>query len=77
MPWISIDPFRQYADVEINTFFPYERGILNDDAIKLLVDVDKDSVHYENARELIEILAPVPQLSDDYIPENSLMYEFI
>ena len=75
--YVSIDPFRQYADVEINTFFPYERGILNDDAIKLLVDVDKDSVHYENARELIEILAPVPQLSDDYIPENSLMYEFI
>ncbi len=73
----SIEPFRQYADIAINTFFPYERGILNDDAIRLLQTVEKDSSHYENAQTLIEILAPVPQITDDYIPENSLMYEFL
>ena len=73
----SIEPFRQYADISINTFFPYERGILNDDAIRLLETVTPDSEHYENARSLIEILSPVPQISDDYIPDNSLMYEFL
>lgn len=73
----SIEPFRQYAHVTINTFFPYERGILNDDAIKLLDEVQKESEHYDDASKLIEVLAPVPQLTDDYIPENSLMYEFL
>lgn len=73
----SIEPFRQYADVTINTFFPYERGILNDDAINLLSKLDKDNSHYPAAEKLISILEPVPQISDDYIPENSLMYEFI
>ena len=73
----SIDPFRKYADVEINTFFPYERGILNDDAVRLLSMVNHNSDYYDNAKNLIEILSPVPQISDDYIPDNSLMYEFI
>ncbi len=74
---VAIEPFRKYADVTINTFFAYERGILNDDAIRLLATVQPDSKHYENARSLIEVLEPVPQISDDYIPENSLLREFI
>ena len=73
----SIEPFRQYADVAINTFFPYERGILNDDAILQLEKVEASSPNYEIAKRIIEMLSPVPQISHDYIPENSLMYEFI
>lgn len=73
----SIEPFRQYADVEINTFFPYERGILNDDAILQLEKVEASSPNYEIAKRIIEMLSQVPQISHDYIPENSLMYEFI
>lgn len=75
--YASIEPFRKYADVTINTFFPYERGILNDDAVRLLNTVERDSSHYDNARLLIDILEPVPQIIDDYIPENSLLREFI
>ena len=73
----AIEPFRKYADVEINTFFPYERRVLNDDAITLLSTVESDSSHYENAQELIEVLKPFDQISDEYIPENSLLREFI
>lgn len=73
----SIVPFRKYADVEINTFFPYERAILNDDAISHLQQLQEDSPYYENAKKLIAILEPVPQLTDDYVPENSLLREFM
>ena len=73
----SIEPFRDTANVAINTFFRYERGILNDDGIALLETVPKDCCHYENAQRLIEILKPFPQITDDYIPENSLLREFI
>ena len=75
--YVSIEPFRKYADVTINTFFPYERSILNDDAIHLLETVEEGSPHYENSRQLIEILSPYPQFSDEFIPENSLLREFI
>ncbi len=73
----SIEPFRKYADVTINTFFPYERSILNDDAIALLKTVSSDNEHYKIANELIDVLEPIEQWSDDYVPENSLLREFI
>ena len=73
----AIEPFRQYADVEINTFFPYERSILNDDAIALLATLNSNSKYYKNARQLINVLEPFPQISDEYIPKNSLLREFI
>ena len=73
----SIEPFCEYADIMINTFFPYERSILNDDGIALLETVEPTSSHYENARKLISVLEPFEQISDNYIPENSLLREFI
>lgn len=75
--YVSIDPFRKFADVTINTFFPYERSILNDDAVTHLKTISSDNSHYTAAEKLIEILDTVPQLSDDYIPENSLLWEFV
>lgn len=75
--YVAIDPYAKFADVKINTFFPYERSILNDDAISLLETVPWESRYYGNARMLIDVLAPFPQITDDYIPENSLLREFI
>lgn len=75
--YASIDPYRKYADVTINTFFPYERSILNDDAVSLLNTVSPDNSHYPSACELIEILEHVEQWPDDYVPENSLLREFM
>ncbi len=75
--YVSIEPYRKYADVTINTFFPYERGILSDDAVANLSTVSQDSAYHDTAAKLIETLSPIPQISDDYIPENSLLREFI
>lgn len=73
----SIDPYRKFADVAINTFFPYERNILDDDAVNLLKTVPEDNAHYSSARELIDILGTAEQWPDEVIPENSLLREFI
>ena len=75
--YASIEPFGNTADVTINTFFPYERAILNDDAIFQLNTVLPESSHYESARELITVLEPYEQFTDDYVPTNSLLREFI
>ncbi len=75
--YASIEPFRNTADVTINTFFPYERAILNDDAVHHLNTVLPESDHYSSARELITVLEPYEQLTDDYVPANSLLREFM
>lgn len=74
---VSINPFKKFADVTINTFFPYERSILNDDAVSNLKTLPTDNCHHDSAEQLIAILESVPQISDDYIPENSLLWEFV
>ncbi len=73
----AIVPFRKYADVTINTFFPYERSILNDDAVRLLGEVPEDNEHIAATKTLIKILEPVEAWIDDYVPENSLLREFM
>ncbi len=73
----AIIPFRKYADITINTFFPYERSILNDDAVRLLNEVPEYNEHIGAAKTLIKILEPVEALIDDYVPENSLLREFM
>jgi len=75
--YASIVPFRKYADVTINTFFPYERSILNDDAVRLLNAVSEDNEHIQAAKNLIKVLEPVEPWIDDYVPENSLLREFM
>ncbi len=73
----SIEPFRKYADVTINTFFDYERSILSDDAVDLLSDVQEETPYYDSAKQLIEILDSIEPIGDEYIPENSLLWEFL
>ncbi len=75
--YASIVPFRKLADVTINTFFPYERSILNDDAVRLLHEVSQENEHIQAAKNLIKILEPVEPWIDDYVPENSLLREFM
>ncbi len=74
---VSIEPYRKFADVTINTFFPYERYILDDDAVHLLGSVAHESAHYDSAQKLIGLLDISEQWPDDVIPENSLLREFI
>lgn len=73
----SIEPFRKYADVTINTFFDYERSILNDDAVALLTEVKEETPYYGSAKQLIDILDSIEPIGDEYVPENSLLWEFL
>lgn len=74
---VSIEPYKKYADVAINTFFPYERYILDDDAVGHLETILPESSHYASAQRLISLLDISEQWPDDVIPENSLLREFI
>lgn len=73
----AIDPFRKFADITVNTFFQYERGVLDDDAVKLLRALPEGSIYKEKAEELISLLEGTEPIPDSAVPENSLLREFM
>ena len=70
-------PYRHNADIKINTVHLYETCVLKDTAIKLLSEVGKDSSFYKESQRLIRNLERFPSLDKAYIPENSLLREFV
>ena len=72
-----IFPFQDEADVTINTALIYELGILKTYAEPLLYSVDEDSIYYEDALRLLNILRLVLPIPSENIPNDSILREFI
>lgn len=70
-------PFSGNADVRIDSIHPYEAALFKTAAINLLDRVDADSPYYQNASELKEKLEKSVEISEAFLPENSLLSEFI
>ncbi len=70
-------PFKDNADVKINTIHLYETCVLKNAAIKLLSEIEKDSKFYLQSQRLIKSLRKFPEISSDLVPEDSLLREFI
>lgn len=70
-------PYRHNADIKINTIHLYETCVLKETAIKLLSEVDRFSPFYKESQRLIRNLEKFPVIDKSYIPENSLLREFI
>ncbi len=70
-------PYREKADIKINTVHLYEPCILKDDALSLLAEVKKDSPFYMQAQRLIRNIQKFPSLDKNIVPEKSLLREFI
>ncbi len=70
-------PFESYANVKIDSFHGYEPCILKQEALKLLHEVSKENPWYDQARDLIEKLELFDSLPIEFLPENSLLSEFL
>ena len=70
-------PYRNTADIKINTIFLYEDCVLKDEAIKLLSEVDKNSQFYRESQRLLKNLCRFSSISTDFVPETSMLREFI
>lgn len=70
-------PFKDNADIKLNTIHLYESCILKDTAIKLLGDIDKSSEFYKESQRLIRSLSKFPSIESNIVPDNSLLREFI
>ena len=70
-------PFKDNADIKINTIHLYETCILKDLAADLLMQVSKDSEFYKESQRLIRSLYKFPKIDSSLVPEDSLLREFI
>jgi len=72
-----IYPYKDTADVSINTYINYERYVMRDDALRMLDEVPMDSPCRKKAEEIMDDLRPLPSLPKSEITPQSFMREFI
>lgn len=73
--WIY--PYQSNADFVFNSELSYELCVLKKHALPLLESVKDDSPFYINANRLVKFLKYFKDISDKWIPCNSILREFI
>ena len=73
----NIEPYRDGCDIKLDSGMAYELPVLKDPAITLLRTVEPSSRHYIRARMLAEKLGGFPDMSEDFVPKDSVLREFI
>ena len=72
-----IVPYKYSGDITINSIHIYEPCITAAEAVPILKEVLESSEEYAYAQYLIERAAKFSSISEKYVPENSLMREFL
>ena len=70
-------PFKDNADIKLNTIHLYEPCVLRDTAIDLLREIGEESVFYKESQRLIKSLEKFSSMETNLVPDNSLLREFI
>lgn len=73
--WIY--PYQEGCDYVFNSFLPYELAVMKKYALPLLQAMPADSPYNSDAHRLIRMLKFFIDMSDEWVPSNSLMREFI
>ncbi len=74
---MNVFPFQDEADVIFNTSLIYELGVLKTYVEPLLYSVEEDDQNYKEAVRLLNLLKNVLPISNDFIPKDSIIREFI
>lgn len=73
----NIFPFQEEADAMFNTSLIYEICVLKKYALPQLEAIDNRSIEFSEAKRIREFLKYFEDISDDLVPTNSLLREFI
>ncbi len=74
---VSILPYENTCDIKLDSLLGYELSVIKDRVLPLLRSIDKDSVHFQKARELEKIFVNIQSVDSSFVPVNSLFREFI
>ena len=70
-------PFETYADIKLDSFHLYEPCIFKNQVLEQLDTVGEDSSFFDKAQELKTIYSMVYDINPDFLPEKSLLSEFL
>jgi len=73
--WIY--PNQEHADFVYNSGLQYELNVLKKYALPTLQEIPNDSEHFITANRLIKFLKYFVDIDDKFVPNNSLLREFI
>lgn len=73
----NIFPYQEEADCMFNSSIVYELAALKKYAMPLLEEITNDNPEYSEARRLISMLQYFDEVDSEWIPNNSLLREFI
>ena len=73
----NIFPFQEEADKIFNTSLIYELNALKPIAMPLLQEITREDKKYAEAQRLIDILKYFIEIPKEYVPNNSLIKEFL
>ena len=73
----NIFPYQESADKIFNTSLIYELGALKPIAMPLLQEITDEYKEYAEAQRLLNILKYFREIPKDYVPNNSLLKEFL
>lgn len=73
--WIY--PNQEHADYVYNSGLQYELSVMKKYALPTLREIPNDSEYYITANRLIKFLKYFVDIDDEYVPNNSLLREFI
>lgn len=73
----NIFPYQEEADIMFNSSIVYELAALKPYVVPLLEEIDNSSREYSEARRLIAMLRYFEDMDSKWIPNNSLLREFI
>lgn len=72
-----IYPYQEEADSMFNSSIVYELGVLKKYALPILKEINNSEPEYAEAKRLITLLNYFKPIPEEYIPESSLLREFI
>ncbi len=72
-----LHPYKRNADCILGTDFSYELAVVKKEAVYLLEQVKEDSPFSEKAKKLNLALSHFPSLSEQVVPTDSVLREFI
>lgn len=73
--WIY--PYQETANFVFNSELTYELAVMKKHAYKSLMNIPRDSEYFITANRLLKFLKYFKDIDDDFVPNNSLLREFI
>lgn len=74
---LFIEPYKNSADFQIDSFCPYELAVYRDLLLPGLLGLDEEFLEEKRVSDVIEFLAAFTPVSKRLVPENALIREFL